>query len=89
MKQFIRVITRISLRSFLLVVLLVGALAVSGAPAVRAATYSLTDLGTFGGGYTIPRDINETGKVAGYAYTAGGDVRAFLWDGGPIQISAH
>jgi probable HAF family extracellular repeat protein len=47
------------------------------------AAYSLTDLGTLGGGGTAPAyDINEAGQVVGYATTASLKYHAFLWDDG-------
>jgi probable HAF family extracellular repeat protein len=45
-------------------------------------TYSLTDLGTLGGGIAYPLDINEAGQVAGYSSTAAGQQHAFLWEDG-------
>ena len=85
MKQFIRTTTRISLRLFILVGLLVEGLVVSGTPAARAATYSLADLGTLGGTNSWATAINIAGKVVGGASTAGGQTHAFLWEGGPMQ----
>ena len=48
-----------------------------------AAAYTLTDLGTLGGGSTaFAYDINEAGQVVGYATTADLKYHAFLWTDG-------
>jgi probable HAF family extracellular repeat protein len=39
-------------------------------------------LGSLGGGYSLPADINERGQVVGRSGTAGGDEHAFLWHRG-------
>ena len=41
-----------------------------------------TDLGTFGGGWSMARGVNNLGQVVGYADTAEGLQRAFLYSGG-------
>lgn len=47
------------------------------------AAYTLTDLGTLGGGSTaFAYDINEAGQVAGYATTAELKYHGFLWTDG-------
>jgi probable HAF family extracellular repeat protein len=46
------------------------------------ASYTLTDLGNFGGGSAQAYDINEAGQVVGYAVTPTGKAHAFLWEGG-------
>jgi probable HAF family extracellular repeat protein len=47
------------------------------------AAYTVTDLGTLGGGGTAQAfDINEAGQVVGYAHTASLQQHAFLWTDG-------
>ena len=59
------------------VALLMGAQPVSGQQPA-AGQYSLTDLGTLGGGYSVAYDINSRGQVVGFN-GAGGGIHAFLW----------
>jgi probable HAF family extracellular repeat protein len=40
----------------------------------------MEDLGTLGGTLSIARDINSTGAVTGWSYTAAGQSRAFVWE---------
>ena len=54
---------------------------------VHAFLYSngvMTDMGTFGGGWSMARGINNLGQVVGYADTAEGLQRAFLYYGGQM-----
>lgn len=51
---------------FHVVLLLCGFL--SAATSLRAQSYTVTDLGTFGGGQTFASDINQVGDVTGYSY---------------------
>lgn len=61
-------------------VLLMGASMI--APTAWAAMpYSLTDLGTLGGGESGAYDINNAGQVVGYATTSSGVSHAFLYSG--------
>jgi probable HAF family extracellular repeat protein len=46
--------------------------------------YTITDLGSLGGGYTYAADLNEAGQVVGYSDTGTGDSRAFLWNSGTM-----
>jgi probable HAF family extracellular repeat protein len=46
--------------------------------------YTLTDLGTLGGGSAYPEDMNEAGQITGYSTLGSGQTRAFLWDGGQM-----
>ena len=56
---------------------------VLGPPAVcSAASYMITDLGTLYGNSSFGQAINNSGQVVGYAYTASGASRAFLYSGG-------
>jgi probable HAF family extracellular repeat protein len=53
--------------------------------------YTVTDLGTLGGGWSTARKLNEAGQVVGRSRrTAGGDYYAFVWDesNGMQDISA-
>jgi probable HAF family extracellular repeat protein len=51
-----------------------------GGPAAAAVRYTLVDLGTLGGGESLPADLNDRGQVAGYSRIKSGHQRAFLWD---------
>jgi len=42
---------------------------------------TMLDLGTLGGLSSEGFEINESGQVTGYAFTADGERHAFLWDG--------
>jgi probable HAF family extracellular repeat protein len=62
---------------------LLVALIVLGAPAnAQAQRYSVTDLGTLGGGTSKGYGINASGQVTGEAVTAGGVFHAFLYTPG-------
>jgi probable HAF family extracellular repeat protein len=51
-----------------------------------SAGYVITDLGSLGGGQTVPTAIDVRGDVAGYSTTATGQVHAFLLPaGGAMQ----
>jgi probable HAF family extracellular repeat protein len=53
----------------------------AGAP---ASPYSITDLGSLGGGRTSPMGINNRGAVVGFCATVDGLSRAFLYTGGSL-----
>ena len=46
---------------------------------------TLLDLGTLGGKSSEGVAINASGQVTGSAYTADGELHAFLWDGTTMQ----
>ena len=46
--------------------------------------YTLTDLGTLGGGSTQAYDINEAGQITGRSTLGSGQTRAFRWDDGQM-----
>jgi probable HAF family extracellular repeat protein len=48
-------------------------------------TYTVTDLGDFGGGTSQANAINSSGQVVGWANTANGHPHAFLFSGGQIR----
>ena len=54
----------------------------AGAPA--AAPYSITDLGSLGGGRTTPMGLNNRDAVVGFSNTVEGLTRAFLYTGGTM-----
>ncbi len=66
---------RLTLSTLLLVGSLLGATAASA-----ASFYSLTDLGTLGGDWSIAYAINASGQVTGWAETPSGEGHAFLYD---------
>jgi probable HAF family extracellular repeat protein len=45
---------------------------------------TLRDLGTFGGPTTVALNVNASGQVAGYSYTADGHMHAFRWEDGEM-----
>lgn len=47
--------------------------------------YTVTDLGTLGGNYSIACDINNLGQIAGTSVTTNGNRRAFLWENGLMK----
>jgi probable HAF family extracellular repeat protein len=47
--------------------------------------YSISDLGTFGGGGSQAWGINGKGQVVGHSFTREGRARAFLWDRGTLR----
>src|SRR5262249_50058498 len=47
-------------------------------------SYSITDLGTFGGPSSLAYNINSAGPVVGYAQSARGVSDAFLWQNGKM-----
>ena len=55
-----------------------------GAAGAPASTYSITDLGSLGGGRTSPMGINNRGAVVGFSATLEGLTRAFLYTGGSL-----
>ena len=57
-----------------------AAMALIFVPLAGAQSYTVTDLGTLGGGnYAIPQGINDDGAVAGYATLSNGIQHAFVW----------
>src|SRR4051794_27982057 len=56
------------------------------ASSVTPTSYTVTDLGTLGGSYTVPGAINASGQVVGTSLTtADAAVHAFLWANGKMQ----
>ena len=54
------------------------------AAAAPTATYSITDLGSLGGGRTTPMGINNRGAVVGFSNSVEGLTRAFLYTKGSL-----
>ena len=64
---------------------MVGDTLVSGRRrAARLANGSLTDLGALGGISSTATGVNEAGQIVGYAVSADGTMRAFVWTGGAM-----
>ena len=47
-----------------------------------AIQYTVTDLGSLGGGSSVGLDINNSGQVTGYSTLPSGATHAFLYSGG-------
>jgi probable HAF family extracellular repeat protein len=63
----------------------VPAAAVAAVPASAATIrYTITDLGSLGGGGTDATAINASGQVTGSSTLSAGGSRAFLWSGGKM-----
>lgn len=63
----------------------VPAAAVAAAPASAATTrYTITDLGSLGGGVTDATAINASGQVTGNSTLNAGGSRAFVWSNGKM-----
>src|SRR5260370_35833193 len=48
----------------------------------HAQIYSVTDLGTLGGTYSVASGINSSGTIVGDSLTSGGQDHAFSYSGG-------
>src|SRR5882762_5749109 len=47
-------------------------------------TYTITDLGTLGYGFSVGNGINASGQVTGYSSRADAKIHAFLYSGGTM-----
>ena len=54
-------------------------LGLSGSVALAEVRYTVTGLGTLGGSFSGAAGINDAGQVVGWADTASGEERAFLY----------
>ena len=61
---------------------LVVVLVVEVGNAWGAIQYTVTDLGSLGGDYSVGLDINNSGQVTGYSTLPSGATHAFLYSGG-------
>ena len=59
--------------------------ALRGADGVLRVSYSITDLGTFGGPVSLANAVNAAGQVVGEAMDSGGVGHAFLYTGGRME----
>jgi probable HAF family extracellular repeat protein len=66
-------------RGFASCTLAAAALFVAAGAAASGPTYAQTDLGTFGGSDSISVDVNDTGRVVGWAMTSTGFQHAYSW----------
>ena len=57
---------------------LLAGISIASIPAVGQADWSITILGDFGGGYSTPWDINDSGQIVGYAGHSDGTSHAFI-----------
>ena len=59
---------------------------IAGTEPVAAATqaYTVTDLGTLGGTYTVANAINDAGQVVGSSGTTSGTEDGFVWQNGTM-----
>src|SRR5579864_808459 len=78
---------RISMKNLLLLHSLVVMLVAFALPAQdnNAARYTVTDLGTLGGTFSIAFGINNAGRVGGAAALPSGNVHAFLTGVGGLK----
>src|SRR5215203_1832015 len=56
-----------------------------GSAAQAQQSYTVTDLGTFGGSETLATSINDSGQVVGYSRTSSGFIKAFLYENGQMK----
>jgi probable HAF family extracellular repeat protein len=69
-----------------LVLLAIAVLFFAGPSTAATPTYTITDLGTFGGTFSGAYGINDSGQVVGYAYTTGDTAyHGFLYSGGVLH----
>jgi probable HAF family extracellular repeat protein len=67
------------------IVLVLAALLLTSATSAYANfSYSIVDLGSLGGGYTMPTSINDAGQVAGYGRLSNGNTNAFFYNHGSM-----
>ncbi len=59
-------------------------LALAGSHALAEVRYTVTDLGTLGGGKSYAKGINNHGQVVGWVDTGSGYTRAFLYSDGSM-----
>jgi probable HAF family extracellular repeat protein len=45
----------------------------------RLLSHAVTDLGTLGGSFSLPYEINNSNQVVGYSYTSSFAIHGFLW----------
>src|SRR5512133_887589 len=45
---------------------------------------SMVDIGTLGGGFVDPNDINNKGQIVGMSANSTGSIHAFLWENGTM-----
>jgi len=61
-----------------MVVVMIATLMI-GQSVSAASEYSIIDLGTLGGSYSLGRDLNERGQIVGESTISSGEPHAFLW----------
>lgn len=66
----------------LLALATLAALGLAAVPAAAQTSYTLTDLGTLGGIYSLGYGVNDGGQVVGFSETTGNVSHAFLYSGG-------
>src|ERR1700733_11937846 len=74
----------VALMKLYLTVLFAAAASLVGSVQIAIASplYTLTDIGSLGGGITMPSAINDSGQIVGSSFSSATADQAFLYSGG-------